>query len=206
MLKRPFKRGHIYSKPWKKHHQTLDPYVGWNALRLSNQHKELIFTIRTLVGKRRYRLWGWNCETKIMKRVDFSLMRGNSMMCFVGRGRFGNKPLLREINGQPMGLEIDHAFDFFVGFLVGCLILQVEDEGCHHFKIAHVFFRGLPLKPHPAYSMKVAQDCLEGALSISIFNIPKTGNPLEGRLLGNVSCHQGPGQGLVNLLLRETNG
>ena len=31
---------------------------------------------------------------------------------------------------------------------------KVEDEGCHHFKCP-MFARGLPLKPHTAYSMKV---------------------------------------------------
>lgn len=156
MLKKTFKRWHIYSKPWKKTSSHLDPYVGWNALRLSNQHKELILTIRTLwvnvatdFGDGIAKQKSWNGSIF----HDFSLMRGNSMMCFVGRGRFGNKPLLREINGQPMGRKSTTPLISLSASLLA-VWFKVEDEGCHHFKCP-MFTRGLPLKPHPAYSIGV---------------------------------------------------
>ena len=118
------------------------------------------------------------------------------MMCFVWRGRFGNKPLLREINGQPMGRKSTTPLISLSASLLA-VWFKLEDEGCHHFKCP-MFARGLPLgtfggwhgcflygaalaqrtlKPHTAYSMKVLPSWNAWMIlaPMARLNIPKTG-------------------------------
>lgn len=139
-----------------------------------------------------------------MKRVDFSLMRGNSMMCFVWRGRFGNKPLLREINGQPMGRKSTTPLISLSASLLAVWFYRLRTK-------AIIISNASCLPEGKAFE---ASSCIfdQGGPSwntwmilapITRLNIPKTGNRWRVAFWAN-RCHQGPGQWLVNLLLRET--
>lgn len=71
----------------------------------------------------------------------FFFNEGQQHDVFCLEGKVWKQTLIERNQWSTNGTEIDHAFDFFVGFLVGCLILQVEDEGYHHFKCL-MFARG----------------------------------------------------------------